>query len=175
MDATISLCRTAFRRLASACVKSAATPVSPASSPGTTLTRAAHDAAVGDIVAATLANGLMPLVVPQLKTITLGGAVTGLGIESSSFRHGLPHESVLEMDVLTADGEVVTVTPDGEHAELFAGFANSYGTLGYALRLKIELQPVAPYVRLEHRRVSTEDLAATITEVCGDVSAAGPD
>ena len=42
----------------------------------------------------------MPLVVPQLKTITLGGAVTGLGIESTSFRHGLPHESVREMDVL---------------------------------------------------------------------------
>ncbi len=33
------------------------------------------------LVAATLLHGLMPLVVPQLKTITLGGAVTGLGIE----------------------------------------------------------------------------------------------
>ncbi|MGH3427910.1 MAG: FAD-binding protein, partial [Mycobacteriales bacterium] len=54
------------------------------------------------LVEATLAHGLMPLVVPQLKTITLGGAVTGLGIESTSFRHGLPHESVREMDVLTA-------------------------------------------------------------------------
>ena len=49
------------------------------------------------LVDATLPHGLMPLVVPQLKTITLGGAVTGLGIESSSFREGLPHESVLEM------------------------------------------------------------------------------
>ena len=36
---------------------------------------------------------------PQLRTITLGGAVTGLGIESTSFRNGLPHESVLELDV----------------------------------------------------------------------------
>ncbi len=34
-----------------------------------------------DLVAATLPYGLAPLVVPQLKTITLGGAVTGLGIE----------------------------------------------------------------------------------------------
>ncbi|HEY7989601.1 MAG TPA: FAD-binding protein, partial [Lapillicoccus sp.] len=49
-----------------------------------------------DLVAATLPHGLMPLVVPQLRTITLGGAVTGLGIEASSFRSGLPHESVLE-------------------------------------------------------------------------------
>ena len=45
---------------------------------------------------------------PQLRTITLGGAVTGLGIESTSLRNGLPHESVLEMDVLTGSGEVVT-------------------------------------------------------------------
>ena len=72
-----------------------------------------------DLVDATLAYGLMPLVVPQLKTITLGGAVTGLGIESTSFRDGLPHESVIEMDVLTGAGEVVTARPDGEHADLF--------------------------------------------------------
>jgi FAD/FMN-containing dehydrogenase len=105
-----------------------------------------------DLVDATLPHGLMPLVVPQLKTITLGGAVAGLGIESTSFRHGLPHESVREMEVLTGSGEVVTATPDGEHADLYRGFPNSYGTLGYALRLVIDLQPVAPYVRLRHRR-----------------------
>src|SRR5262249_34760875 len=46
-----------------------------------------------DLADATLRHGLMPLVVPQLKTITLGGAVSGLGIESSSLRNGLPHES----------------------------------------------------------------------------------
>ena len=103
-----------------------------------------------DLVDATLPHGLMPLVVPQLKTITLGGAVTGLGIESSSFRHGCPHESVLEMDILTGDGEVVTASPRSEHADLFFGFPNSYGTLGYALRLRIELQPVQPYVHLRH-------------------------
>ena len=74
------------------------------------------------LVDATLAHGLMPLVVPQLKTITLGGAVTGLGIESSSFRNGLPHESVLEMEVLTGDGRVVVARPDNEHADLFRGF-----------------------------------------------------
>ena len=124
------------------------------------------------LVDATLPHGLMPLVVPQLKTITLGGAVTGLGIESTSFRHGLPHESVREMDVLTADGEVVTATPDGEHADLFRGFPNSYGTLGYALRLVIDLLPVgAATSGCEHRRVASADLAAVITER----RATGPD
>ncbi len=105
-----------------------------------------------DLVAATLPYGLAPLVVPQLKTITLGGAVTGLGIESTSFRNGLPHESVLEVDVLTGAGEIVTATPNGTAADLFRGFPNSYGTLGYATRLKIELEPVPAFVALRHLR-----------------------
>jgi FAD/FMN-containing dehydrogenase len=78
-----------------------------------------------DLVATTLPHALMPLVVPQLRTITLGGAVTGLGIESSSFRSGLPHESVLEAEILTGDGEIVVARPDGEHADLFRTFPNS--------------------------------------------------
>ena len=117
-----------------------------------------------ELVDATLPHGLMPLVVPQLKTITLGGAVTGLGIESSSFRSGTPHESVLDLDVLTGDGRVMHVTPDGEHADLFAGFPNSYGTLGYALRLRIELEPVSPYVHLRHVACGSAQEAAQLLE-----------
>ena len=119
------------------------------------------------LVDATLPHGLMPLVVPQLKTITLGGAVTGLGIESSSFRSGCPHESVLEMDILTGAGDVVTARPDGEHRDLFFGFPNSYGSLGYALRLRIELEPVSAYVHLRHLRF--RDISAcvdAIEEIC---------
>ena len=112
-----------------------------------------------DLVDATLPHGLMPLVVPQLKTITLGGAVTGLGIESTSLRSGLPHESVTAMDILTGDGRVVTATAEGEHAGLFRGFPNSYGTLGYALSLTIELEPVAPYVHLRHFAFTTPEAA----------------
>ena len=111
------------------------------------------------LVDATLAHGLMPAVVPQLKTITIGGAVTGLGIESSSFRSGLPHETVRELEVLTGDGQVVVATPDGPDADLFRAFPNSYGTLGYALRLVIDLEPVRPYVKLRHVRFGDLDAA----------------
>jgi len=107
-----------------------------------------------DLVAATLPYALTPLVVPQLKTITLGGAVTGLGIESASFRNGLPHESVLEMDILTGAGEIVTASRD-RNADLFRAFPNSYGTLGYSVRIKIELEPVHPFVALRHVRFHT--------------------
>ena len=119
-----------------------------------------------DLVDATLPHGLIPLVVPQLRTITLGGAVTGLGIESTSFRNGLPHESVLEMDVFTGAGEVVTATATNEHAELFRTFPNSYGSLGYATRLRIELEPVSADVALRHVRFTdTDALQRAIAEI----------
>nr|WP_218861544.1 FAD-binding oxidoreductase [Nocardioides panzhihuensis] len=102
-----------------------------------------------DLVDVTLAHGMIPYVVPQLRTITLGGAVTGMGIEATSFRNGLPHESVLEMDILTGAGEIVTTKP-GE--DLFDTFPNSYGSLGYATRLKIKLEKVPGYVALRHVR-----------------------
>ncbi|MFL6162833.1 MAG: FAD-binding protein [Jatrophihabitantaceae bacterium] len=118
------------------------------------------------LVAATLRHGLMPKVVPQLKSITLGGAVTGLGIESSSFRNGLPHESVLELDVLTGAGELLTISPS-QHAELYAGFPNSYGSLGYAVRLRIELDRIHPFVGLRHVRFGElTDLASAIESIC---------
>jgi FAD/FMN-containing dehydrogenase len=105
----------------------------------------------------TLRHGLMPLVVPQLKTITLGGAVTGLGIESTSLRSGMPHESVQAMEILTGDGRVVTAAEGNEHHDLFRGFPNSYGTLGYSLSLTIELEPVRPYVHVRHFPFTTPE------------------
>ena len=114
------------------------------------------------LVDATLPYGLIPKCVPQLRTITLGGAVTGLGIESASFRDGTPHESVLEMDILTGSGDILTVTgaADDPHRDLFYGFPNSYGSLGYALRLRIELEPVQRYVELRHVRYDTAEAMA---------------
>ena len=118
--------------------------------PGTRTARVGGMTTYEDLCDATLPHQLMPLVVPQLKTITLGGAVTGLGIESTSLRNGLPHESVTEMEILTGDGRVIQATDDNEHSGLFRGFPNSYGTLGYALSLTIELEPVQPFVHLRH-------------------------
>jgi FAD/FMN-containing dehydrogenase len=102
------------------------------------------------LVNATLEDGLLPMVVPELKTITLGGGIAGLAIESSSFKYGLTHESVQEMDVLLASGQVVTCRPDGEYSDLFYAIPNSYGTLGYILRIKAAVRPASSYVRIRH-------------------------
>jgi FAD/FMN-containing dehydrogenase len=117
------------------------------------------------LVGETLKHGLMPQVVPQLRTITLGGAVSGLGIESTSLRNGLPHESVLDMDVLVGTGDIVTASPT-EHQELFEAFPNSYGSLGYAVRVRIALQPVRPFVALRHVRFDDlDELTAAVAVI----------
>ena len=50
---------------------------------------------------------------------------------------------------------MVHCTPGNDHSDLFHGFPNSYGTLGYALRLRLRTIPVKPFVRVEHRPAQT--------------------
>jgi FAD/FMN-containing dehydrogenase len=105
-----------------------------------------------DLVAATLRHGLVPLVVPELKTITIGGAVSGCSIESMSFRHGGFHDSCLEYEVVTATGEVLTCTPDNEHALLFQMVHGSFGTLAILTRLTFRLVPAKPFVHVTYEK-----------------------
>ena len=132
-----------------------------------------------DLVRECLAHGAMPAVVPQLKTITLGGAVAGVGIESSSHRYGLVHDGMLELDVLLGDGRVLACTPHNEHRDLFLGFPNSYGTLGYALRVRAKTIPVRPFVHLRHLRFTSfselEKILESRSEDFVDGTIFGPD
>jgi FAD/FMN-containing dehydrogenase len=121
-----------------------------------------------DFADVTLLYGLRPPVVPQLKTITIGGAVSGLGIEASSFRYGFVHETVEEMDILCGDGIIRTCRPDNEYADLFYAIPNSYGSLGYILRLSVKLLPAAPFVKIEHRHFSDRvRFLSAMEAVCG--------
>ena len=124
-----------------------------------------------ELVRETLPFQLMPTVVPQLKSITIGGAIAGIGIESSSFKCGFVHETVQELEILLPDGRVVVATPSNEYSDLFFGFPNSYGTLGYVLKLKVKLLPIKPFVKLTHHRYSDwEEYFHAITRVCHERS-----
>ena len=118
---------------------------------------------------ATLRQRMMPAVVPQLKSITLGGALAGVGIESSSFKYGLVHDTITALEVLTGDGRILTCTPANEYRDLFFGFPNSYGTLGYALAVTARTVPVEPFVALEHVRYDSAGACfAAIARHCED-------
>jgi FAD/FMN-containing dehydrogenase len=101
-----------------------------------------------DLVEATLRVGLVPIVVPELKTITIGGAVSGCSIESMSFVHGGFHDTCLEYEIVTAKGEVLHCTADNEHAAIFQMLHGSFGTLGILTKLRFKLIEAKRFVRV---------------------------
>ncbi|HEY1554160.1 MAG TPA: FAD-binding oxidoreductase [Kofleriaceae bacterium] len=101
-----------------------------------------------DLVAATLEHGLVPIVVPELKTITIGGAVSGCSIESMSFERGGFHDTCIEYEVITASGQVLTCRRDNDHALVFEMMHGSFGTLGILSKLAFELVPAKPFVHV---------------------------
>jgi FAD/FMN-containing dehydrogenase len=108
-----------------------------------------------DLVAATLKHGLVPMVVPELKTITIGGAVAGCSIESTSFVNGGFHDTCLEYEVITSGGEVLTCRPDNEHALVFQMQHGAFGTLGFLSKLTFRLMPAKPFVRVAYEKYQT--------------------
>jgi hypothetical protein len=109
------------------------------------------------IVERTLPFGLVPIVVPELKTITIGGAVAGCSIESMSYKHGGFHDTCLEYEIITAKGDVLTCTPDNEHSLIFQMMHGSFGTVGILSRLVFRLTPAKPFVRLRHEHHTSID------------------
>lgn len=109
------------------------------------------------LVEKTLPLGLVPIVVPELKTITIGGAVAGCSIESMSFQYGGFHDTCLEYEIITATGEVLTCTPDNEHSLIFQMMHGSFGTVGILSRLVFRLIPAKPYVHIRHEKHTSID------------------
>ncbi len=107
---------------------------------------------MNDIVDFCLPHGLLPLITPELKHITIGGAIVGIGIESNCYRYGFVHDSLIEADVLLPSGTIVKATANNKYSDLFYGLPNSYGTLGYVLRAKIKLRAVTKYVHLSTQK-----------------------
>jgi FAD/FMN-containing dehydrogenase len=108
-----------------------------------------------DLVDATLRYGLAPIIVPELKTITIGGAVSGCSIESMSFKYGGFHDTCLEYEVVTARGEVLTCTPENQNSLVFQMLHGSFGTLGILTRLTFKLVPAKPFVKVTHEKYAT--------------------
>ena len=101
-------------------------------------------------------NLKMKSILEQLSSITVGGAISGISIESSSFKYGWGHDSVLDMDILVSSGEVHYATRDNTFSDLFNAIPNSYGTIGYVTRAKLELVEAKPYVKLFNMKYNNE-------------------
>jgi hypothetical protein len=113
------------------------------------------------LVRETLKYGLAPPVVPEFPGITVGGAIQGGALESSSFRFGQFNDNVTEAELLLADGTHIIATPENEYADLFWGISTSYGSLAVVTRVRLRLLPSEPYVQLSFHAFDSPDACAT--------------
>lgn len=104
-----------------------------------------------ELLDATLPLGLVPQVVPELEGITVGGAVAGCAVESSSYRVGGFFDTCRELELVTGAGEVLTCSREREPF-LYDMVHGSYGTLAILTKLTFELAPAQPYVELSYER-----------------------
>lgn len=91
--------------------------------------------------------GLLPRVVAEFRAITVGGAIMGASLESTSFRAGQFHDACAWVQLRMADGSE-RLARRGD--ELWRGVSGSLGTLALCLAAGVECEPAAPFVRVRH-------------------------
>lgn len=108
------------------------------------------------LVEKTLPLGLMPYVVPELKTITIGGAVSGCSIEAMSYKYGGFHDNCLEYEYIDTTGEIHTCSPQKD-SDIFEMLHGSYGTVSVLTKLKFKLHEAKPFVKMSYPKFSDFD------------------
>jgi len=100
----------------------------------------------------TLKHKLIPKVVMEFPGITVGGGISGISGESSSFKYGGFHETVTEYEVVIGNGSVVRAT-HVKNSDLFYGLPGSYGSLGIITSVKLQLVPAKKYVQVTYKKL----------------------
>lgn len=99
-----------------------------------------------DLAVATLAQGRTPPVFTDYLDLSVGGTLGAGGIGGASQRYGLQVDTVLELEVVTGTGELVTCSPT-RHRALFDSVLGSLGQLAVVVRATIALVPAPAYAR----------------------------
>jgi hypothetical protein len=109
---------------------------------------------IGELLETLVPLHLTVPVVPELRTLTIGGLITGAGIESSSHIYGLFLHSCMEYEVLNGAGERLILTAKS-NPEMFSAVPFSSGSLCLLLSVKLKLIPCKTYVKIEYIPVNS--------------------
>jgi FAD/FMN-containing dehydrogenase len=80
-----------------------------------------------------------------VSTTGVAGLTLGGGLGYLARKHGLAHDNLRSMDIVTADGELVRASDD-KHPELFWGMRGGGGNLGIATSFEFDLHEVGPEI-----------------------------
>ncbi|KAL7747317.1 hypothetical protein RI367_007371 [Sorochytrium milnesiophthora] len=95
-------------------------------------------------------------VLPELDELTVGGLISGFGIETSSHKYGLFQHICVSYDLVLPSGELLHCSNE-ENPDLFAAVPWSHGTIGFLVAAEIKLIPAKRYVRLSYLPCHTID------------------
>ena len=101
------------------------------------------------LVETTLKYGLLPEVVTEFPKITVGGAIEGAALESSSFKHGQFNDCCNEYTIITPEGKTIKASRT-KNSDMFFGKTGSYGSLGLLTSVKLKLMDATKYVLLQY-------------------------
>jgi hypothetical protein len=101
----------------------------------------------GDVAKVTLAKLLTPPVMPDAMMLTVGGTLSVGGIGETTYRYGAQVDNVLELDVITGAGELVTCSPDGND-ELFNMTLAGVGQCGIIVPARLRLVAAPRFIAI---------------------------
>ncbi|XP_047069285.1 cytokinin dehydrogenase 8-like [Lolium rigidum] len=99
-----------------------------------------------EVLEECLKAGLAPPSWTDYLYLTVGGTLSNAGISGQAFKHGPQISNVLQLQVVTGNGEVVTCSPT-ESQDLFFAVLGGLGQFGIITRARIRLQDAPPKVR----------------------------
>ncbi|MDY7229550.1 FAD-binding protein [Hyalangium rubrum] len=91
------------------------------------------------LLEATLERGLTPPVVTDWLGVTVGGTLSMGGFGFMSFHRGTQMDHILELEVVTGEGERVTCSPT-RNVELFDAVRGTHGQFGIIVRAKLAVE-----------------------------------
>ncbi len=99
-----------------------------------------------DVVARTYGKGLMPPVLTNNLSVTVGGTLSIAGIGVASFRYGAQADNVESLEVATVNGDAHRCSR-AEKPELFWGVLSGLGQIGLILTATLRLRRVKAMTR----------------------------
>ena len=102
-----------------------------------------------DLLAQSIPQGLTPPILVDFLELTIGGTLSLGGIGSQAFRFGAQVDNVIELQVVTGEGELVWCSATQNQA-LFDAVRSGLGQFGLVVRARVRLIAAPPNARLYH-------------------------